>query len=74
MDKNSVKLLGFIIDSALTFNNYVQMICKKASQKLTAIVRLANIISEKKSKVLLKHFSSLNSVIAHYLGCFAVRN
>ena len=32
------------------------MICKKASQKLTAILRLANIISEKKKKVLLKTF------------------
>ena len=55
-EENSVKLLGLIIDSELTFNNYVQMICKKASQKLTAIVRLANIISEKKRKVLLKTF------------------
>ena len=54
--KNSVKLLGLIIDSELTFNSYVQMICKKASQKLTAILRLANIISEKKRKVLLKTF------------------
>ena len=49
--KNSV-----IIDSELTFNSYVQMICKKASQKLTAILRLANIISEKKKKVLLQTF------------------
>ena len=55
-EENSVKLLGLIIDSELTFNNYVQMICKKASQKLTAIVRLANIVSEKKRKVLLKTF------------------
>ena len=45
-----------IIDSELTFNSYVQMICTKASQKLTAILRLANIISEKKKKVLLKTF------------------
>ena len=55
-EENSVKLLGLIIDSELTFNSYVQMICKKASQKLTAILRLANIISEKKKKVLLKTF------------------
>ena len=32
------------------------MICKKASQKLTAILRLANIISEKKRNALLKTF------------------
>ena len=35
-EENSVKLSGLIIDSELTFNSYVQMICKKASQKLTA--------------------------------------
>ena len=46
--EKSVKLLGLIIDSELTFNNCVKMIYKKVSQKLTAIVRLANIISEKK--------------------------
>ena len=55
-EENSVKLLGLIIDSELTFNSYVQMMCKKVSQKLTAILRLANIISEKKKKVLLKTF------------------
>ena len=48
-EENSVKLLGLIIDSELTFNSYVQMICKKASQKLTAILRLA-----KQSKKLIK--------------------
>ena len=48
----SLKLLGLIIDSALTFNSYVQIICKRASQKLMAILRLANTISEKKRKVL----------------------
>ena len=37
-EENSVKLLGLIIDCELTFNSYVQMICKKASQKLTAIL------------------------------------
>ena len=33
----SAKLLGIIIDSSLTFNDHVKMICKKASQKLTGI-------------------------------------
>ena len=46
-EENSVKLLGLIIDSELTFDSYVQMIFIKASQKLTTILRLANIISEK---------------------------
>ena len=49
-EENSVKLLGLIIDSALTFNSYVQMVSKTALQKLTAILKIANIISEKKKK------------------------
>ena len=66
--------LSKVIRFELTFNSYVQMICKKASQKLTAILRLANIISEKKKKVLLKHSLNLISAIAHYFGCFVVAN
>jgi hypothetical protein len=42
--ENAVKLLGLIIDSGLTFNNHVKEICKKASQKLTAIIRMANLL------------------------------
>ena len=55
-EENAVKLLGLIIDRELTFDTYVRTICKKASQKLTAILRLANILSEHKRKVLLKTF------------------
>ena len=55
-EENAVKLLGLIIDRELTFDTYVRTICKKASQKLTAILRLANILSEHRRKVLLKTF------------------
>ena len=55
-EENAVKLLGLIIDSGLTFNNHVKAICKKASQKLTAIIRMANILSEYKRKLLIKTF------------------
>ena len=53
-EENAVKLLGLIIDSGLTFNNHVKAICKKASQKLTAILRMANIRSEYKRKSLIE--------------------
>ena len=55
-EENSVKLLGLFIDSELSFNNHVKIICKKASQKLTATLRLANILSVEKRKILLKTF------------------
>ena len=52
----SAKLLGIIIDSSLTFNDHVKMICKKASQKLTGISRMSNFMSETKRKVLIQTF------------------
>ena len=50
------KLLGILIDSDLTFNDHVKMTCKKASQKLSAISRMADIISIEKRKTLLSAF------------------
>ena len=50
-EEKAVKLLGPIIDRELISDTYVRTICKKASQKLTAILRLANILSEHKRKV-----------------------
>ena len=32
-EENAVKLLGILIDSNLTFNDHLKIICKKASQK-----------------------------------------
>ena len=58
-----VKLIGLIIgliDSGLTFNNHVKAICKKALQKLTAIIKMANILSKHKRKLLIKAFLNRN--------------
>ena len=53
-EENAVKLSGLITDHELTFDTNVRTICKKASQKLTAILRLVNILLEHKIKVLMK--------------------
>ena len=55
-EENSVKLLGLFIDSDLSFYGHVKVICKKASQKLSAIARLAKVITDHKKKVLIKTF------------------
>ena len=55
-EENSVKLLGLFIDSDLSFHGHVKVLSKKALQRLYAIARLANIISEHKRKVLIKTF------------------
>ena len=53
-EENSVKLLGPFIDSDFSFHGDVKIICKKASQKLSAIARLVNDVSEHRKKVLIK--------------------
>ena len=55
-EENSAKLLGIIIDSSLAFDNHVKMLCKKASQKLTAISRMSKFMSQQKRKTLMRTF------------------
>ena len=38
--KDEPVLLGITIDSKLTFENHINSICKKASQKLNALARI----------------------------------
>lgn len=52
-EESTAKLLGILIDRDLSFNDHVKMIYRKASQKLAAISRLANILSKDKRKLLL---------------------
>ena len=54
-EENAVKLLRILIDSDLTFNDHLKIICEKASGKLTAISRFCFILSENK-KIILKTF------------------
>ena len=55
-EENSAKLLGIIIDSALTFDDHVKMLCKKASQKLTAVSRMSNFMTKNKRRLLIRTF------------------
>ena len=50
------KLLGFKIDSKLSFENHVSPLCKKASQKLNALSRVVNFMDLAKRKSLMKAF------------------
>ena len=56
IEKNLVKLLGIKIESELTFNKYMEMLCKKASQKLHALSRLCAFIPFHKRKLLMNAF------------------
>ena len=50
------KLLGITIDSELKFDEHVNSLCKKASQKLNALSRVSHFMNEDKRRVLMKAF------------------
>ena len=56
IETHLVKLLGINIESELTFNNYMEAVCKKTSQKLNALSRLCAIIPFLKRKILMHAF------------------
>ena len=50
------RLLGLDVDKQLKFEKHVQIICKKASAKVTALGRLIRIVSMEKKKILMNSF------------------
>ena len=40
------KLLGVIIDNRLTFSSHMRELCKKASQKRSALSRISNQLND----------------------------
>ena len=53
---NSVKLLGITIDKDLNFSSHVSELIKKGNQKLHALARISNYLSEDKLRILMKTF------------------
>ena len=49
-------LLGITIDSNLTFENHINSICKKTSQKLNALGRIAPYMNIQKRRTIMKSF------------------
>ena len=49
-------LLGIMIDSNLTFENHIDNICKRASQKLNALTRVAPYTNIQKRRIIMKSF------------------
>ena len=56
IETHLVKLLGIQMESELTFNNYLETVCKRASQKLNALSRLCLFIPLHKRKMLIQAF------------------
>ena len=49
-------LLSVTVDSNLTFENHISNICKRASQKLNALARVAPYMNKRKRKLIMKSF------------------
>jgi hypothetical protein len=62
-----VKLLGIRIDERLTFGNQAAAICKKASQQVNAIMRLARVMDQSTK---LNVYSSF--IMSNFMYCPAV--
>ena len=56
VETHVVKLLGIKIESELTFNNYMEEVCKKASQKLNALSRLCKFLPFHRRRILMQAF------------------
>ena len=56
ISSKSVKLLGVHIDNRLKFDQHINLICKKANQKLHALARVSSYIVISKKKVLFNAF------------------
>ena len=55
-ESNDVKLLGVTIDRDLKFDKHVLKLCSKANQKLSALSRIAKLLSFNKRRTLFKAF------------------
>ena len=55
-ESSEEKLLGVTIDKNLNFNTHVSIMCKKASQKVSALARVAKLLPFYRKRVLLKAF------------------
>ena len=62
IETHCVKLLGVLIDSKLTFNDHLNLICKKAARKINALARQCAILPFHKRKLLMQAF--FNSLFA----------
>ena len=56
--------LGVTIDSNVTFENHINNICKRASQKLNALARVVHYMNMQKRRIIMKSF--VTSQLGYY--------
>ena len=73
LNRGSEKLLGITIHSKLSFDDHV-ITCKKDSQKLHALARVAQYMDIPKRRAIMKALLTRSLVIVPWCGCATVGN
>ena len=71
-ESSDVKVLGITIDTDPKFDKHILKLCSKANQKLSALCRMAKLLSFNKRGTLFEALWSLNLNIVRLLGYFLV--
>ena len=80
IDNNIIKsepqqeLLGITIDSNLSFEDHVNKVCQKTSQKLNALARISPFMDENKRKIIMKSFITSQFGYCPLIWMFHSRN
>ena len=72
-ESNDVKLLGITIDRDLKLDKHVLKLCSKANQKLSALSRIAKLLSFNKRRTLFKAFVESQSKYCQIVWMFHSR-
>ena len=56
LNSTEENIFGVYFNNKLNFNNHVKKLCKKASHRLHALARLANIMSMRQRKIIMNAF------------------
>ena len=56
-ESSKQKLLGFLLDRDLSFNEYVSFLCKKDGRKLSVLSKLSNLMSFQQRRLFIKSFT-----------------
>ena len=54
--ENQVTLLGITLDSKLDFNSHISNMCKEASKKISALLRVAKYLNKSQKALLINSF------------------
>ena len=74
--RKEVEILGIKIDNNLNFNNHIKSICRKASQKLSTLLRISSNLNIKQKQLLYKSVikSQFNYCLLVWIFCSRLSN